>query len=169
MPYSALIGWCIATSVSIVTWKLQFGSEEGMITRLKNPCYHHEEAKIFFFCKSLQTHAMYIHQHNTYTHKQKETKTYTYARHIPPPPLQTSHPNSCDIERLSFNLPREMQAESQDGEKCHISHSNISPLAISLDFIIHYARDNLVSKWNRHDTSVAPWPTRLGNGKTEIT
>lgn len=25
------------------------------------------------------------------------------------------------------------------------------------------------SKWNRHDTSVALWPTRLGNGKTEIT
>lgn len=59
--------------------------------------------------------------------------------------LHTPHPNSCDIERLSFNLQGEMQAEPQDEKKRHhISHSNIAPLAISLDFIIHYARDNLL-------------------------
>lgn len=29
-------------------------------------------------------------------------------------------------------------------KRCHISRSNISPLAISSDFIIHYARDNLL-------------------------
>lgn len=58
--------------------------------------------------------------------------------------IQTSHPNSCDIERVSFNLRGEMQAEPQDEKRCHISGGNISPLAISSDFIMHYARDNLL-------------------------
>lgn len=75
------------------------------------------------------------------THAQ-ETKTHAHFKAISS--LKTSHPNSCDIEQLSFNLQEEMQAEPQDEKRCHISHSDISPVAISSDFIIHYARDNLL-------------------------
>lgn len=40
--YSALIGWCIATSVSIVTWRQQFGYAQEMISRPKI-CWGHSD------------------------------------------------------------------------------------------------------------------------------
>lgn len=60
--YSALIGWCIATSVSIVTWRQQFGYAQEMISRPKI-CWGHSDnnnnkrggrGKKHFVCKNLQ-------------------------------------------------------------------------------------------------------------------
>lgn len=97
-PNSALIGWCKATSVSIVTWRRQLVCEQGTIRECSATTVTKQNH--YLWNSGTDRH---VHEHMcAHAHVSKHSP-------CPPPP----HPNGCDIERSSFNLQGEMQAEPQ--------------------------------------------------------
>lgn len=105
-PYSALIGWCIATGVSIVTWRRQRVCEQGMIRECSATTVTKQNHYLWNAATRAQTHVCGC--------TRLETPPPPPPPHTCPPP---SHPNGCDTELMSFNLQGEMQAESQKWNK----------------------------------------------------
>lgn len=87
------------------------------------------------------THMEYVHRHIQCTGA-KHTCTYIHISRYSPP--FKHHPLIAVILRACHLILLEKRKLSPRRKKCHISHSNNSTLAISSDFIIHYARDNLL-------------------------